>query len=135
MVPLNLKSLISKLNDTTRSTLEAAAGMCLSRTNYNVELEHWLVKLLEPSDTDLPRILKHYDVDKSKVARELTRSLDELRTGNARAPELSLDILDLMREAWVLTSLEYQGGRIRSGYLLAALMGDRNLAARLQKAS
>jgi type VI secretion system protein VasG len=135
MAPLNLKSLVGKLNATCRRALEAAAGLCLSRTNYNVELEHWLIKLLEPSDTDLPRILKHYEVDKSKVTRELTRSLDELKTGNARPPELALDILDLMREAWVLTSLEYHAGRIRSGYLLAALLGDRHLSARLQKAS
>jgi len=135
MAPLNLKALVGKLNATTRRALEAAAGLCLSRTNYNVELEHWLIKLLEPNDTDLPRILKHYEVDKSKVTRELTRSLDELKTGNARPPELSLDILDLMREAWVLTSLEYHAGRVRSGYLLAALLGDRHLSARLQKAS
>ncbi|MCI0641520.1 MAG: type VI secretion system ATPase TssH [Gemmataceae bacterium] len=135
MAQLNLKALVGKLNATCRRALEAAAGLCLSRTNYNVELEHWLLKLLEPTDTDLPRVLKHYDVDKSKVVRELTRSLDQLRTGNARPPELSLEILDLMREAWVLASLEYRAGRIRSGYLLAALLADRNLSARIQKAS
>ncbi|MCI0378132.1 MAG: type VI secretion system ATPase TssH [Gemmataceae bacterium] len=135
MAQLNLKALVGKLNATCRRALEAAAGMCLSRTNYNVELEHWILKLLEPTDTDLPRVLKHYDVDKSKVVRELTRSLDQLRTGNARPPELSLEILELMREAWVLASLEYRAGRIRSGYLLAALLGDRNLSARVQKAS
>src|ERR1700757_5122185 len=117
MAPLNLKALVGKLNATCRRALEAAAGLCLSRTNYNVELEHWLLKLLEPADTDLPRILQHYEVDKSKVTRELTRSLDQLKTGNARAPELSADVLDLMREAWVLTSLEFLSGRIRSGYL------------------
>src|SRR5207253_6766624 len=120
---LNLQALVGKLNPACRRALEAAAGMCLSRTNYNVELEHWLLKLLEPSDTDLPRILQHYEVDKGKVSRELTRSLDQLKTGNARAPELSADILDLMREAWVLTSLEFLSSRIRSGYLLAALFG------------
>jgi type VI secretion system protein VasG len=135
MAPLNLKALVGKLNATCRRTLEAAAGLCLSRTNYNVELEHWLLKLLEPSDTDLPRIVQHYEIDKAKVSRELTRSLDQLKTGNARAPELSADLLDLMREAWVLTSLEYQASRIRSGYLLAALLADRTLSARLAKLS
>jgi type VI secretion system protein VasG len=135
MAPLNLKALVGKLNATCRRTLEAAAGLCLSRTNYNVELEHWLLKLLEPSDTDLPRVLQHYEIDKAKVARELTRSLDQLKTGNARAPELSADLLDLMREAWVLASLEYQASRIRSGYLLAALLADRTLSARLGKLS
>src|SRR5262245_57095670 len=116
MANLNLQALVGKLNPACRRGLEGAAGLCLSRTNYNVELEHWLLKLLEPSDTDLPRILQHYEIDKSRVSRELTRSLDSLKTGNARAPELSADILDLMREAWVLTSLEFLSSRIRSGY-------------------
>ncbi len=135
MPPLNLKALAGKLNPSCRRALEGAAGLCLSRTNYNVELEHWLLKLLEPNDTDLPRILRQYDIDRAKVSRDLTRSMDQLRTGNARPPELSTDIMDLMREAWVLSSLEYQSSRIRSGHLLAALLAERNLSARLAKIS
>src|SRR5712692_2970229 len=103
MASLNPRSLANKLNSTCRRALEGAAGLCLSRTNYNVEIEHWLVKLLEIANSDLTRILRHYDVDISRVQRELTRTLDGLRTGNARAPELSLEIMDLMRESWVLT--------------------------------
>ena len=106
MASLNPRSLVSKLNATCHRALEAAAGLCLSRTNYNVEIEHWLVKLLEPAGTDVARILRHYDVDPARVGRELTRTLDKLKTGNGRA-ELSLDILDLIREAWVLASLEF----------------------------
>ncbi len=41
----NLKGLIGKLNDTTRNTLEAAAGFCLARTHYDIEIEHFLLKL------------------------------------------------------------------------------------------
>src|ERR1700730_2310901 len=132
---INLKSLVDKLNSLSRRALEAAAGLCLSRTNYNVEIEHWLLKLLEAGDSDLPSILEHFRLDRSKVSRDLTRSLDQLRTGNARAPELSGEIMDLMREAWVLASLEYQSNRIRSGHLLAALLADRTLSARLDQIS
>ena len=127
---VNVKALVGKLNSTVKRALEGAAGLCLSRTNYNVEIEHWLMKLLEPTDTDLSRILKHYDVDVSRLNRELTKSLDQLKTGNARAPELSVDILDLMREAWSLTSLEFNSSRIRSGYLLAALLTETTLSRR-----
>src|SRR5215813_11987014 len=101
---INLKGLVGKLNPVCRRALEGAAGLCLSRSNYNVEVEHWLVKLLEATDTDLPRVLKHYSVEPARLNRELTKALDGLRTGNARAPELSLDLLDWMREAWSLAS-------------------------------
>jgi type VI secretion system protein VasG len=135
MATINLKALVGKLNATCRRALEAAAGLCMSRTNYNVEIEHWLLKLLEAPNTDLTRILKHNDVDPARANRELTKALDGLRTGNARAPELSLDILDLMREAWVLTSLEYAAYRVRSGHLLAALLADRTLSQKLRSSS
>jgi type VI secretion system protein VasG len=128
-------SLVNKLNPHCRRALEGAAGLCLSRTNYNVEIEHWLLKLLEPANTDLTRILRQYDIDPARLNRELTRTLDGLKTGNARAPALSAEIMDLMREAWVLASLEFGASRVRSGYLLAALLGDRTLAGRARAGS
>ena len=58
----SLKVLVNKLNDTCRNSLEAAAGMCLSRTNYNVEIEHWLIKLLRSrSDGDLAAIFRRFE--------------------------------------------------------------------------
>jgi type VI secretion system protein VasG len=57
---VNLKSLIGKLNDATRNGLEAAAGLCVSRTNYNIEVEHYLLKLLDQTEDDLARILRHF---------------------------------------------------------------------------
>lgn len=135
MPSLNLKALVGKLNGPSRRALEAAAGLCLSRTNYNVEIEHWLLKLMEPTDGDLPRIFRHYDVDPARVGRELTRALDGLKTGNARAPELSPDLLDWMREAWTLTSLEFNAYRIRAGHLLAALLTEQKLSLRAKNSS
>jgi type VI secretion system protein VasG len=126
---------VGKLNPVCRRALEGAAGLCLSRTNYNVEVEHYLVKLLEAADSDLPRILKHFQVEPARLNRELTKALDGLRTGNARPPEFSLDVLDWLREAWNLASLEYNVGQIRSGHLLTALLTDRNLSARARQSS
>ena len=70
---LNLKSLIGKLNDTTRDTLNDAAGLCMSRTHYDIEIEHYLLKALESSDNDIAAILKHYGVDKSRFTADLQK--------------------------------------------------------------
>jgi type VI secretion system protein VasG len=126
-----LKTLVGKLNPVCRRALEAAAGLCLSRTNYNVEIEHYLLKLLESGESDVPRILQHYEVNPSIAARELTRALDKLKTGNARAPELAVNILDALRDAWTMTSLNYLANTIRSGYLLAAILVEPKLARQL----
>ena len=61
-------ALIKTLNKTCLNALQAAAGLCLSRTNPSVEIEHWLVKLVELPDGDLTRIFRHFEVDTSRPA-------------------------------------------------------------------
>ncbi len=125
---VNLKSLIARMDDTTRSALEAAAGLCLSRTHYDIEIEHFLTKLLDQQDSDLAHILKHFGADKSRFTGELSRALDKLKTGNARTPSFSPSLVKLFTTAWSLGSLEYGGTQIRSGFAVMALLGDEELA-------
>jgi type VI secretion system protein VasG len=77
---VSLQSLIGKLNDPCRGALEAAAGLCLTRTNYDVDVEHLYMKLVELPDSDFAAILRHFSVDSSRLARDLTRALDRLKT-------------------------------------------------------
>src|SRR6185437_15142673 len=125
---VNLKSLIARMNDTTRSALEAAAGLCLSRTHYDIEIEHFLTKLLDQQDGDLAHILKHFGADKSRFTAELSRALDKLKTGNARTPSFSPSLVKLFTSAWSLGSLEYGGTQIRSGFAIVALLADEELS-------
>ncbi len=119
---VNLRGLIAKLNAPTRSAVEGAAGLCLSRTNYDVEIEHFFVKLLDATDSDLAAILKHFGVNRSRLADDLARALDRLKTGNARTPTLSPSLVNMLREAWVLGSVEYGAPRVRTGHVLLALL-------------
>jgi type VI secretion system protein VasG len=135
MVPVNLKSLVGKLNDVNRRMLEAAAGLCLSRTNYNVEIEHWLLKLIETPNTDLAAILRYYEIDFSRVTPALTRIIDRLKTGNARPPALSPNVVELIRESWVVASIEFGAPQVRSGHLLLALLSDESLVRVANEAS
>ena len=91
MVAIDLKSLVGRMNALTRRQLEAAAGLTLSRTHYNVEIEHVLLKLVETGGSDVAAVLRKGGVDAGRVANEITRALDKFKTGNARAPSLSPD--------------------------------------------
>ena len=135
MVAVDLKSLVGRLNDQCRRSLEAAAGLTLSRSNFNVEIEHWLMKLLEAPDTDLLAILRQYEIEPARLATEMTRVLDRLKTGNTRAPALSPHVVQLAREAWMLASLDYGAARVRSGHLLCALLSEESLAPLAREAS
>jgi len=135
MATLNLKPLIGKLDDHCRSGLEAAAGLCLSRTNYNVEIEHWMLKLAEAPNTDLAALFRYYEVNVSRVMQDLTRVIDRLKTGNARPPALSPSLVSLVREAWLVASVEFAADRVRSSHLLYALLSDDALARQAREAS
>jgi type VI secretion system protein VasG len=132
MLAIDLKSLVGRLGELCKRQLEAAAGLTLSRSHYNVEIEHVLLKLVEQGGSDVAVILRKSGVDAGRVAAELTRALDRLRTGNARAPSLSPDIVEWLKQAWLLASLEAGAARIRSAHLLAALLADEGLGRTLR---
>jgi type VI secretion system protein VasG len=132
---VNLKSLIEKLNHTCRSALEAAAGLCLTRTHYDVDVEHFLLKLSEASDTDLQRVFRQYEIDQSRLSKDLTRALERFKTGNARTPALSPRIPRLITEAWKFASIDYGAGVVRSGHILLALLADEDMARLVRESS
>ena len=125
---VNLKSLIGRLNDTCREALEGAAGLCLTRTNYDVEIEHILAKLLEQDNTDLHRICNHYEVSVDRLAKDVTDALGRLKTGNTRTPGLSDRLPRWIQDAWLLASVDYGAARVRSGHLVLALVANESYA-------
>jgi len=119
--------MIGRLNETTRRTLEAAAGLCVARTHYDIEIEHFLLKLLDNSESDFLAILKHFGVDRSRLTAELERSLDLLKTGNARSPAFSPALVKALAEAWIVASIDFSAGNVRSGFVILALVGNDEL--------
>ncbi len=124
----NLKSLIGKLDNATRGALEGAAGLCLSRTHYDIEIEHYLMKLLDSPDGDFFYIAQHFGIEKSRLTSELTRSLDKLKSGNARTPALSPTLVRMLTEGWTIGSIDYGATQVRTGFTILALVADDDLA-------
>jgi type VI secretion system protein VasG len=125
---VNLKSLIEKLTPSARNALEAAAGLCVTRTHYDVEVEHYLTKLLDDGPGDFEKIRRRFGVDDSRLTADLTRSLDALKSGNARTPAFSPTIVKMLSAAWQVGSLEFGQEEIRTGSTILALVSDPELA-------
>ena len=124
MISINLKSLVEKMTGTLRDSLEGAAGLCIARSQYNVEVEHWLLKLIEQSDSDIAQLLEKHEVDGGRLAKELTKAVDKFKSGSTRPAALSPAIVDAAKNAWMLASVDFGQGQISSGHLLAALLLD-----------
>ena len=124
MIQINLKQLVGKLNSFGRRSLESAAGLCLSRTNYNVEIEHWLTRMIDEPNTDVAAILQHFDVNTARLAADLTRAIDRIKTGSSRSPAMSPDLIEMVRAGWLIGSIDFQATSTRTGHLLCALLSE-----------
>lgn len=122
MITVDIKTLLSRLNSYCTRALEGAAGLCVSRTHYEVTVEHLLTKLLEDPQSDLPLIFRQFDLDLSRVKKALDQTIEEFRTGNAAKPVFSPLLLEWFQEAWLISSVDLGENRIRSGALLLALL-------------
>jgi hypothetical protein len=135
MQSVNLKALLGKLNSTTRMALEGAAGLCVARTQYDIEIEHLLLKLTESSSSDFPRIAAHFGVNVSRLTSELNRALDKLKSGNQRTPSIAPPLIQALSNAWLYASLNFDVPKIRSGFVLLAMLTDEQARRMLIAAS
>ena len=119
-----LKTLINRLNSTCREALDEAGRIGVARTNYDIENEHWMSCLLNTASSDLPMILRHYSVGAEAFHDDLVRVLNGLKTGNTRTPGLSPHMVSLIRDTWIISSLDFGGSAIRSGHVLVAILRD-----------
>src|SRR6188472_4559128 len=124
MVEVNLKALVARLNRYCTRSLEAAAGLCVSRTNYEVTPEHLMHALIEDSTADLHQIFKQFGVDPGRVQKSLSTIIESLKTGNAGRPTFSPLLVEWFQQAWLVASLDFGLSEIRSGILLQALLAN-----------
>jgi len=122
MAKVNLKPLLRKLNNYCTSCLEGAAGMCVSRTHYEVTVEHLLYKMLDNPSADMQTVLRHFGVEPSRFLGSLNRAIEKFKSGNAGKPVFSPLLVDWFEDAWLVTSVELGDGQIRSGALLIAVL-------------
>ncbi|HBM11105.1 MAG TPA: type VI secretion system ATPase TssH [Rhodospirillaceae bacterium] len=128
---LDMKTLVGKLNPACKKALEGAAQLCVQQTNFNVEVEHVLLKLLEQTDTDAVQGLKAHGVELADLIADLQGAVEGFRRGNTRTPALSPQIADLLQEAWVYSSLSLGQNATRSAALLQAALDTETIRAPL----
>lgn len=123
MMLVELKPLFSRLNPPCTAALEAAAGLTLARNHYEISIEHYLHRLMDDVNGDLPRILQHFDIDTLRFSAQLDDALSKLKSGNPGRPVFSGLLTEWVQDGWLTASVTLGRSRIRSGALLLALIG------------
>ncbi|WP_407947120.1 type VI secretion system ATPase TssH [Paraburkholderia sacchari] len=117
--------LLRQLNPHCASALEAAASLCQMRLADEITVEHWLLKLIEAGDGDIPAIVRHYDIDIDVVWDALIGAIDHLPRSLRGRPALSPQLAAVLQEASLHASAEANDANndaIRSAHLLQAIV-------------
>ena len=133
MININLKSLIKRMNPTVANALESAAGLCVARGHFNVELEHWIAKLLEPQESDIRALFEQFEINSQQLINELNQALDRFKTGNTRAPALAPSIIEASQNGWMLCSIEWSHPMMSSAHLLTAILQNDSSRRQLRE--
>jgi type VI secretion system protein VasG len=119
---IDIRTLVSRLDPACKHAMELAAQLCVRQTHYNVDVEHFLLQLLESDAPDLRVILEHFEIASADVCAQLQKAVDQFKRGNGRTPALSPNFSRLFQEAWLLSSMLLGQQQIRSGTVLLALL-------------
>ncbi|MGZ8231878.1 MAG: AAA family ATPase, partial [Burkholderiales bacterium] len=136
MSEISRVALFGKLNSLAYKAMEGATVFCKLRGNPYVELEHWLQQILQTQDSDLHHIVKHFELDPARVAKDMTDALDRLPRGSTSISDLSTHVENAVERGWVYGTLMFGENRVRTGHIIVGMLKTpslRNALANISK--
>src|ERR1041384_2550666 len=127
MSEISRVALFGKLNSLAYKAVEGATVFCKLRGNPYVELEHWLQQILQTQDSDVHRIVKHFELDPSRLAKDMTDALDRLPRGSTSISDLSTHVENAVERGWVYATLMFGDSKVRTGHLLGGMIKTPSL--------
>src|SRR4051794_32874404 len=127
MSEISRSSLFGKLNSLAYKAIEGATVFCKLRGNPYVELVHWIQQILQTQDSDLQRIVRHFELDPSQLAKDVTDALDRLPRGATSISDLSAHVENAVERGWVYATLMFGESRVRTGHLMIGMMKTPSL--------
>ena len=127
MAEISRVALFGKLNSTTYRAIEGATVFCKLRGNPYVEIVHWLHQILQLQDSDLHRLIRHFNFDAARLAKDLLEALDRLPRGASSVSDLSAHVETATEQGWLYASLLFGHTRVRSAHLMLGIVKSPNL--------
>ncbi len=124
MININLSSLIQRLHPIAKVALEDAAALAVSEKANEVQIEHYLLSLLERPNSDFDVLLSHFDCSENLLRQSVRSTLDTNAKGNGSKPVFSALLIEWLQESWLVSSLDLSETQIRSGTLLLTLVSN-----------
>jgi type VI secretion system protein VasG len=127
MAEISRVALFGKLNSLAYKALEGATVFCKLRGNPYVELEHWISQIFQAQDSDLHRVIRHFALDASVLAKDITAALDRLPRGASSISDISEHVQNAVQWSWLYATLMFGEAQVRTGYLLVGMLKTASL--------
>jgi type VI secretion system protein VasG len=127
MASISRAALFGKLNRVGYRAIESATVFCKMRGNPYVELVHWIHQVLQLQDSDLHRIIRQFNLEPSRLAADITDSLDRLPRGSTTISDLSAHVEEAVERGWIFATLMFGEAQVRTGYLTLGMVDTRGL--------
>ena len=127
MSDISRSALFGKLNSLAYKAIEGATVFCKLRGNPYVEVVHWLQQILQTPDSDVHRIVRHFEIDASRLAKDITDALDRLPRGATSISDLSSHVENAVERGWVFGTLMFGESRVRTGHLIVGMLKTPSL--------
>jgi type VI secretion system protein VasG len=130
MAEIKRTALFGRLGTLAYKAMESATVLCKMRGNPYVELVHWLQQVLQLPDSDIHHIIKYSGLDPSRIAADVTTSLDKLPRGATAISDFSPHLEESVERGWLYASLLYGEPRVRTGHMILGMLktpGLRNV--------
>jgi type VI secretion system protein VasG len=121
MTEISRAALFGKLNSLGYRAIESATVFCKMRGNPYVELVHWLHQILQQQDSDIHRIVKYFNLDAARLAKDVVDALDRLPRGATSISDLSSHVEDAVERGWVFGTLMFGDSQVRTGHLIVGM--------------
>jgi type VI secretion system protein VasG len=127
MSEINRSAVFGKLNSLAYKAIEGATVVCKLRGNPYVELVHWIQQILNTQDSDLHHIVRQFEIDPSRLAKDITDALDRLPRGATSISDLSTHVENAVERGWVYATLMFGDTRVRTGHLMVGILKTPSL--------
>ena len=121
MIKINLAATLGALNDVSKLMLEESAAYAISCAESEVLPAHLLLKSLENPFSDVRFILNKLNISHEELTALLLSKTQTSHTNIDSVPSFSPLLIEMLQEAWLLGSLEFEQTQIRSASIFLAL--------------
>ena len=120
MLKVPKERILERLNAHTRQALQKASELCIEVSGYEVTVSHYLLALLDQPANDVSRMLANQGRDAQVWGAKLRKSVEQAKRGARELPQFSPMLLELLQDAFLISTADLAEDQIRTGAVLIA---------------